>query len=153
VGWNGPIPPWQDHINRHLDEMALHPHPTYTFHTCTYRASAYSFSRWAKVLWTFILVSLSLLPLPVAGSLGSLLNILTWKYNNMEVNRIWNYPYIFSGSCIPTNESLFILLAVPTLSKTVVNIFKIINCSPIVIRGKMHYYYIKVHVICMYIFR
>jgi hypothetical protein len=30
-----------------------------------------------------------------------------------------NYPYIFSGGFIPTNERLFILLALPTLTKTV----------------------------------
>ena len=30
-----------------------------------------------------------------------------------------NFPYIFSGSCIPTNKSLFILLALPTLAGTV----------------------------------
>ena len=30
-----------------------------------------------------------------------------------------NSPYIFSGNCIPTNESLFILLALPTLAQTV----------------------------------
>jgi hypothetical protein len=30
-----------------------------------------------------------------------------------------NSPYIFSGNCIPTNKSLFILLALPTLAGTV----------------------------------
>ena len=43
-----------------------------------------------------------------------------------------NSPYIFSGSCIPTNESLFILLALPTLATTVQEEF---GTFPLPLRG------------------
>jgi hypothetical protein len=37
----------------------------------------------------------------------------------VETSKFFLY---FSGSCIPANESLFILLALPTLAKTVQNV-------------------------------
>jgi hypothetical protein len=52
-----------------------------------------------------------------------------------------NSPYIFSGSCIPTNESSFILLALSRLTKTVEDYWwwlsnnKIIACSDIVCKN------------------
>jgi hypothetical protein len=55
------------------------------------------------------------------GSRKSLISIhflCNYLKNTRRISTFWNSPYIFSGSCIPTNESLFILLALPTLVYT-----------------------------------
>jgi hypothetical protein len=46
-----------------------------------------------------------------------------YKWNLVESSK---FHWYFSGSCIPTNESLFILLALPTLAQTVHNISQLL---------------------------
>jgi hypothetical protein len=67
----------------------------------------------AKALCLELLKGPSVTEGPFEGSLKSevTIKVLHSKHRNS--------PYIFSGSCIPTNKSLFISLALPTLAKTV----------------------------------
>jgi hypothetical protein len=97
---------------------------------------------WCTLIWTFItrpLVHITAVKIAFGQAFVGR-DAITWKYiriiltfrakalrlelTALAINlrsKRRNSPYIFSGSFIPTNESLFIWLALPTVAKTVLN--------------------------------